>query len=247
MRKVALSILMVLTALMANHISAASGSVNAVKINNVGMGGHMFRLGENGLILDHTGMCMEGYIDVSADGQRGKRLVCLLEPIIDGQFMQDDIGELVGLYAFTVNSSQFRGKVKFGLPYTWFGLSMNSKVNDVKDIKMQVTLVDWANEAVIDKKVITIGKNDINIDRNSMTSNLISGFFGGGVDGDVIHTCVACDGTGLCDSCYGEGYLDPKSCRKCAASPGICRRCKGEGKEGSEINDGGGGLFDLFF
>ncbi|MDO5527692.1 MAG: hypothetical protein Q4F85_16595 [Prevotella sp.] len=39
------------------------------------------------------------------------------------------------------------------------------------------------------------------------------------------------DGTGLCEYCDGDGFLDPSVCRKCAQNPGICRHCQGTGTE----------------
>jgi hypothetical protein len=225
-----------------------SGKIGDINFNNVTLDNPMFRLGEAGLLLDNGGMSIEGQIGISTTGYRGRRLVCMVEPIIEGSYMEDNIGQCTAIYAFTPTAAQFSGNLSIAIPYSWLGMDLrrNSKITEPKNLQIQVTLVDWKSEKVLDTNTFDITADKMQFDGNNVPMNMLSSLFGGGVDGDVVHTCTACDGTGVCNSCYGDAYLDPSTCRKCATNPGVCRRCKGKGKEGAELQESGG-LFDLFF
>ncbi len=223
-----------------------AGRIGDLSFKNLTLKNPMFRLGENGLILDQQGMSLEGTIPLTVNGQRGKRIVCLVEPIIEGSYMQDGIGECTAVYAFTATSDQFSGDLTIAIPYQWLGIDIYSKVNEPKDIELSVTLADWASQTRLAQTVFDIDGSNMKLEGNVNPYAMLGELFEGSPQGNVISTCSACDGTGLCNSCYGDGYLDPSACRKCAADPGVCRRCHGTGEEGATVRESGG-LFDLMF
>lgn len=222
----------------------ATVSVNSAVIDNVGLNEPFFRFGDN-LIFDQTGMCMKGFVNVSVEGFAGKRLFCMVEPIVNGSTMADRSGSCNAVYAFAPSSSSYSGNVAFALPYQWAGLSMNSKVNDDLDLKIQVKILDMTSDnPVLAEKIIAIDNTNTQVDPNRVATDglgsMLGALFGGG-DGSI--TCTSCDGTGLCPFCDGDGFIDPSMCRKCSAHPGICRRCHGKGEEEVEIRESGGWIF----
>ena len=225
----------------------AANSINSLKIDNIGMGSRMIRMGKSGIILDNAGLCLEGKVSVTVEGQRGRRLLCILQPVQNGSFLKDRKGDVMSVLAFEPQSNSHTCSLPVEIPYSWLGIDLMSNKQTVKDFTVDVMIVDLDKVDPLASKVITLTVEDIKIDRNQLPNHLLGSLFGGdSVDGDFITKCSACDGTGVCSNCDGDGFLDPSICRKCAEDPGICRRCKGLGKEGTEV-DGGGSLFDLFF
>lgn len=243
LRPIFLAITIIVLALP-SRINAAGVSVNSVAINSVGLDEHFFRLGEN-LMLEHSGMCLKGHISVSAQGMRGKRLFCMIEPVINGSMMEDRNGSCNAIYAFNPSSASYTGKVAFAFPYSWLGMDMNSKPSDQADVKIQVTILDLTSEnPVITEKTIALDKSNMRIDSNNIAGDAVGSLMGslfGGGDGTI--TCSSCDGSGLCPYCDGDGFIDPSVCRKCSQHPGICRRCHGSGEEEVEIKESGGWFF----
>lgn len=230
---------------MASIQCEAAVSINSAAINNVGLNETFFRLGEN-LMLENSGMCLKGVINVSVQGMRGKRIFCMVEPIVNGSTMEDRKGDCNAIYAIQPTSANYAAKVAFAMPYSWMGISFNDRVDKERDIKLQVTILDLnAEKPVIATKTITLDQSNTRIDPNGIArggvGSLLGGLLGGGGDGTV--TCTSCDGTGLCPFCDGDGFIDPSVCRKCSQHPGICRRCHGKGEEEIEIKESGGWFF----
>lgn len=222
------------------------GKVISLLFNNITMNNPMFRQAEGGhLILDKQGMSLEGNISVNVKNHRGDRIVCLVSPIVNGNMLADSYGECTAIIAFTPNSESVQVNVPFALPYGWMGMNMNSKMNEPENLQVEVNVIDLKREAVLASALFDIGPQHIQLNQQDVPMNMLSSLFGGTADGDLTHTCAACDGTGLCSQCYGDAYLSPSNCRHCAGNPGICRRCKGLGEEGTNVS-GGGGLFDFF-
>lgn len=226
--------------------STSAAQIGDISFNNLTLKNPMFRLGDNGLILDQQGMSFEGTIPLTINGLRGKRIVCIVEPIIDGDYIQDKVGQCIAIYAFTSSSEQFSGDLTFAIPCQWMGIDLYSNVNEPKNVQISVTLTDWAAQTRLAHTTFDISGSNMKLKENVNPYAMLGELFDGGPDGNVITTCSACDGTGLCDKCYGDGYLDPTQCRKCAADPGVCRRCHGTGEEGATVRESGG-LFDLMF
>ncbi len=190
----------------------AAVSINSAAINNVGLNEIFFRMGDN-LMLGNSGMCLKGFINVSVQGMRGKRIFCMVEPIVDGSMMQDSKGDCNAIYAIQPTSANYTGKVAFALPYSWMGISFNDRVDKVRDLKLQVSIIDFnAEKPVIATKTITLDQSNTRIDPNGIVRD-------------------------------GDGFIDPSSCRKCSQHPGICRRCHGKGEEEVEIRESGGWFF----
>lgn len=225
----------------------AANSVNSLKIDNIGMGNRMIRIGKSGIILDDAGLCLEGKVSFSVDGNAGQRLFCILHPVQEGGYLKDRKGEVMSVIPFEPSSNAFTGSLPVEIPYSWLGIDLMSNKQTAKDITIEVMIVDPSKDEPLAEKTILLTDSDINIDHNQMPNHLLGSLFGGdSVDGDLISKCSACDGTGICNSCDGDGFIDPSVCRKCSNDPGICRRCKGLGKEGTDV-DGGGSIFDLLF
>lgn len=235
--------------LMAVSLTAdAANSVNGIKIDNMGMGNRMVRIGKNGIVLDDAGLCLEGRVSFTVEGSAGQRLFCILHPVRDGYYLKDRKGEVMSAIPFEPSSDAFTGSVPVEIPYSWLGIDLMSNKQTAKDITIEVMIVDPSKDDPLAEKTIVLTGDDIKIDRSQLPNHLLGSLFGGdSVDGDLISKCSACDGTGVCNSCDGDGFIDPSVCRKCANDPGICRRCKGLGKEGTEVDGGGGSLFDLLF
>jgi len=112
-----------------------------------------------------------------------------------------------------------------------------------------VSMYDFGSgkeEPMIGSSVICMDPASIQVDGNAVQGQVLSDMFGGGSMGGMDlgglmgamfgggtdtaeHTCVKCDGTGVCEYCDGDGFLNPSVCRKCAQNPGICRNCGGSG------------------
>lgn len=227
--------------------STSAARIGDITFNDLTLKNPMFRIGNNGgLVLDQQGMSLRGTIPLTVNGYRGKRIVCLIEPIIEGNYMQDGVGECTALYAFTSTSEQFSGDLTFAIPFQWLGIDIYSNVNEPKNLQISVTLADWNAQTPLASTTFDIDGNSMKLSGNVNPYSMLGELFEGGTDGNLISTCSACDGTGLCNECYGDGYLDPSQCRKCSADPGVCRRCHGTGEEGSTLRESGG-LFDLIF
>lgn len=227
-----------------------AGVIRNVGVDNLGWNETIFRLDDN-LMLDQTAMCLKGFVTVAVNNQRGNRMFCLVEPLIDGSPVSDGTGRCTAIFAFTPTSANYTGNVKFAIPYQWSGMNMNSNLQNVESFQLRITVVDFNKEnPIVASEDVTIDQSRINIDRDKVVQGGLSGIFGGsgtgniGTDmiatmfggGDTItHKCTSCDGVGLCPYCDGDGFIDPSICNKCASNPGVCRRCGGKGKETSEV------------
>ena len=231
--------------------AAQAGTVQFGKmiINNMGGGGRMVRMGDNGIFLDQTGFCMESEVTLKLNGFNNQRLVLVVMPAdVDGNVFEDRRGEMMTMVGFKVMGNQASKTVKVKLPMTWV-YENDKKVR----LTFQLSVLDSdVNEVA--SKLVTINPTDVNIDRNQLPGKMMGDIFGGGDDedgGDLVggllgglfggpsatqeHLCSACDGTGLCPDCYGDAFFKPSSCRRCGNDPGICRRCKGNKKEKVEV------------
>lgn len=233
--------------------SARAGNVEFGKmiINNMGAGGRMVRMGENGIFLDQTGFCMESEVTLKLNGFNGQRLVLAVMPAdADGSLFEDRRGNLMTLTGFKVMGGQANKTVKVKLPMGWvYG-------ND-KSVRLTFQLAVFDSEVnEVASKLVTINPKDVNINHEQLGGKMMGDLLGGGDDdaggGDMLggllgglfggsdatqeHICSACDGTGLCSECYGDAFFNPASCRRCGNDPGICRRCKGAKKEKVEID-----------
>ena len=218
--------------------------------NNMGMGGRMIRISDNGIFLDDAGMHFEGLLKMKVTGLRGERLICIVAPVDkDDNVMEDRQGELSNLTAFRVTSDNFTKTLPVEIPYTWINMERKEM-----SFRFDVTIVNSKMEEV-GKQIIQVAPQDITVDRANMANKmagdmlgfgggdgggldvggLLGGLFGGS-DATSEHLCSACDGTGLCAQCYGDAFFDPSKCRRCAQDPGICRRCKGAKTETVEID-----------
>lgn len=228
--------------------AAPSGSINNVLVHTIGMGKTLIRMGENNIFLQKSGLCFEGTISFTVKGCLGKRLICSVSPIEDESYLADNKGTLSALYGFTPRTASYNGKVDFQMPVSWLGIDIFSKNQEPRTMTIYIDIIDPATGNTIAADIVTLNNDNTKFDQNSSMASTISGMFGG-VSGDLINSCAACDGTGICNSCYGDAFFDPKVCRKCANHPGICRRCNGEGEEGTDIRGygSGGGILDLLF
>lgn len=224
-------------------VSAASLSVNSVKVENIGVNKRMIRLTDAGLLVGNAGMCVEVLVDIKATGLAGRRVVCSVAPLDeDGNMYGDSQGEAASTVAVTVPNANYSGRLMLPLPYQWV---MNQTSQKLESLKLGVTLACVGPEKIIEEKEVNLTENDIRIDHSKLGGKFMSDIFGGGSGGGLMggllgglfdtsdaestQTCPVCDGTGVCPHCDGDAFFDPKVCRKCANDPGICRRCKGEG------------------
>lgn len=212
-----------------------SGAVRSVTMDDILLSNDMFRITENGLIYDHGGFSFAGTLNVNVTGMRGKRVICFVSPVVNGSSMADNYGECTAIYPFTPTSENFNKAIKVALPISWFGIDIFSNNTTLESLQLNVALYDLNGDKFISEALIDLDQSNMDFRREDIADNMLMQFLGGGVSGNVIHTCTACDGTGLCDNCYGEAYIDPSVCRKCASNPGVCRRCKGKGEEGMNV------------
>lgn len=229
-------------------ITPQSGSNNFVVtdmvINNVGMGTPIVRLHDSGIFLSNTGISLIGKLSMKVMGMSGKRLIMMFTVLDEnGNEQADSNGSTSYVAPIQVPSSNYSCEVEVRIPYTWVNLEKRPSA-----LNFEVALLDFTT----DKEHRFIGQSAINIDPASVSVNgdavhnqMINDILGGGSIGglgvgDLMgamfggsdtaeHTCVKCDGTGVCEYCDGDGFLDPSLCRKCAHNPGICRSCNGTG------------------
>ena len=227
--------------------------IKSMKFDQMGMGGRMVRLSDNGIFLDDAGMHFEGFINMTINGFVGKRLVCMVEPLDkDGDRIADRKGQLMNLTAFNVKSNQFNGELNVDIPYAW--MDLKSKPTKFSYV---ITIIGPDGEP-ISSKTLNVDPQTIKVDGNKMGAKMMGDMFGvkgnsekdvaagvmmegllGGLFGPSVtaeHTCSACDGEGVCPECYGDAFLNPSLCRRCSRDPGICRRCKGSGTETVDID-----------
>ncbi len=227
--------------------STDAGSVNSLMFRTVSMSNMLFRMDSNNqLFIDKQSMSLKGNLGVTISGQAGKRVICMVTPIVNGDVMADSRGECTALYAFTPTSNRYDADVEIAVPYSWLGIGLNDKINEPKgDLGLSVAVLSLADDKVL-------AQGDFDLVAQNMTlgelnpMEMVGSLFGNSADGDVVHTCSACDGIGLCPYCDGDAFFDPSVCRKCSANPGVCRRCHGIGEEGVEVDDGLGGFGGLF-
>ncbi len=220
-------------------------TLDKVAVTNVGINKRMLRLGENGLILDNAGMCLEVTVAFSAKGITGRRVICEITPLdANDNYFVDSMGEVAAMEGVTIPSSDWSGKVMIPMPYSWVVTDENKKQGYVK---LGVTLAMMGEEEIKDTQIIKIANDEMKLsDKKNLGNKLMGDLFGGSSsgglmggllgamldtsDGEITQKCPNCDGTGVCDHCDGDAFFDPQICRKCANDPGICRRCKGEGE-----------------
>ena len=254
MKKLALQSLLAVAIMLLTSVSAiAAGTIElkSLSFNNIGMGGRLIRMGDNGILIDNAGMHLEGQLNMRVNGYMGQRLICAIAPVdAEGYSLADGNGNCIALVAFKVTSNQFTKNLPIEIPYTWIQADGNS-VN----LTFDVTILNSSVEEVA-HKVITLNPNDVNIDRSNIGNKMLGDVLGFGGDGgseaDLMggliggllggpsasqeYICNACDGTGLCPECYGDAFFNPSICRRCAQDPGICRRCKGAKKETVDVD-----------
>lgn len=218
--------------------TAATLNVGSVSIDNIGMNKRLIRLNDNGILIDNSGICVEVSVGIKAGDLTGHRVLCIVNPLdSEGNILADSNGEAMSATALTIPSVNYAGKVMLPIPYGW--------LNSLNNVKLGVSLMCLGNDEVGEMKVIDLDSNSINIDKSRVGNKLMGDMLGGsssgglggilmeglfgGSDAESTQPCPSCEGTRVCQHCDGDGFFDPKSCRKCATDPGICRRCKGEG------------------
>lgn len=220
-------------------------TVTGMVINNVGMGIPIVRLRNSGIFLSSTGMSLIGKLSVNVKGQVGKRLIMLFEVLDEnGEQQADNYGNTS--YAIPLQISKASGSydVEVRIPYGWMDLQKKPEA-----FNFEVSLLDFTankDNVLVGISTINMDPLSISVDGNAAKNQVLSDAFGGGSVGGMDmgsimgamlgggtdtaeHTCVKCDGTGICEYCDGDGFLDPSICRKCAQNPGICRSCQGTG------------------
>lgn len=222
--------------------AAGSLSVGSVTVDNVGLNKRLIRLDDNGIIVDNSGMCLEVSVGIKATDMSGRRVLCIVNPLDeDGNTLADRSGEAMSVVAITIPSANYNGKLMVPMPYQWVVTDQTRALNK---IKLGVSLLCIGDKNSGEFKIVDLDGSTIKVDRSNMGAKLMGDMFGGsgggglgsllggllgGSDAESTEPCPSCEGTGVCPHCDGDGFLDPKSCRKCASDPGICRRCKGEG------------------
>lgn len=222
----------------------ASIEITGMTIDNVGMGGRLIRLNDNSIFLDDAGLHLEGAVNIKASGFQGKRIICMLEPLdADGDRQADRLGNALCLWAVNVPNAQYAGKINVSVPYGWLDLE-----NKRQYLSFAVTLFDSELQELA-RKTVQVDAKSIKIDgmqardkivgdvlgESDLVGGVLDGLFGGST-AKAESLCRACDGTGLCPDCYGDGFFSPSSCRRCSHDPGICRRCKGAKTESVEYD-----------
>lgn len=229
-------------------ITAQSGSnhftVTDMVINNVGMGMPIVRLHDSGIFLSNTGISLIGKISMEIMGMSGKRLIMMLTVLDEnGHEQADNNGSTSYLTPIQVTSSNYSCELEVRIPYTWINLEKRPSA-----LNFEVSLLDFTTDnehTFIGESIISIDPASVSVNgdaaHNQMINDILGGGGIGGMDlGDLMgtmfggsdtaeHTCMKCDGTGVCEYCDGDGFLDPSLCRKCAHNPGICRSCNGTG------------------
>lgn len=239
-------ILILLAAVLSVSAQQPSVSIGVVKIDNIGMNKRMVRLSENGLIVDNAGMCVEVNVKVKATGLAGGRLLCQVMPTDqEGNMYEDKYGLISSSGAINIPTSNFSGDMTIPLPFAWVINDANQKMESVNLGVSLICFGDEEEDDIEDSKIVHLSGADIDIDRSQLGRKLIGDALGfsdeagametllGGLfdtsDAESTQPCPVCDGTGVCQHCDGDAYVDPRVCRKCNADPGICRRCKGTG------------------
>lgn len=232
-------------------ITSVSGgdkfTVTGMVINSVGMGKTIVRLRNSGIFLSNAGLSLIGKLSVNVKGQAGKRYIMLFEVLDEnGEQQADNYGNTS--YAIPLQISRTSGSydVEVRIPYGWMDLQKKPEA-----LNFEVSLLDFTgsgDNVIVGMSTINMDPLSISVDGNAAKDQVLSDAFGGGSIGGLDmgsimgamlgggtdtaeHTCMKCDGTGLCEYCDGDGFLDPSVCRKCAQNPGICRHCQGTGTE----------------
>lgn len=221
---------------------AGKGIIRGLGIDNFSLDAAIFRFDED-LLYEHTGPCLKGFVTVSLPNKRGKRMFCMVQPLVDGEYVGDNSGACTALFAFQPTSANYTGNVRFAIPYHWSGMNLDSSLKDIPPFTLKISILDFSlDEPCIAEKDITVDHSKISIDQENMIldsfSTLLRDSDGGSLIGEffssqetVKRRCRSCDGTGLCPHCNGYGYIDPSKCAKCRNNPGLCRRCNGSGEE----------------
>lgn len=220
-------------------------TVTGLVINNVGMGMPIVRLHDSGIFLSNTGVSLIGKLSVKVNGLAGKRLIMLFEVLDEnGESQSDNYGNTAYAIPLQVSSSSNSYEVEVRIPYGWIDLEKKPEV-----LNFGVTMMDFSadeGKGLVGMSLINMDPASISINHDDVHSQAMSDIFGGGSAGGIDlggivgamlgggtdtaeHTCMKCDGTGLCEYCDGDGFLNPSVCRKCAQNPGICRHCQGTG------------------
>lgn len=225
-------------------MEAATMQIGKVSIDNIGMNKRLLRLGDNGLMLGHSGMCVEVTVNFRLDDMAGERVVCEVAALsADGDYLQDATGDAAAVEAITALSDSYVGKVVVPLPYSWV---INADSKRTETIRLKVTLATFGEDGMLEQKDVILSGSEINIDSRNLGNKLAGDLLGGGSaggglagailgslfdtsDGETTQDCPSCEGSGICPHCDGDGFFVANYCRKCVNDPGICRRCKGEG------------------
>lgn len=242
--KMIFKLMLAVFALSAMPADAATLSIGRVSIDNVGMNKRMLRLNDYGLMVDHSGLCVEVTVNFNIEGLMGDRVVCEVAPLgANGGYLEDSKGDAAAVEGITVLSNSYSGKVVVPLPYSWV---MNEGNKSRQAVRLLVTLASFGDDQIIEQKEVTLSGSDINIDGRKMGNKLMGDILGGGSgggglvggllgslfdtsDAESTQECPSCEGCGVCPHCDGDGFFVVSACRKCQQDPGVCRRCKGEG------------------
>lgn len=219
-------------------------TIGEAKVDDFGLNKLLYRWHPNGgLLIDTSGMCFEMSLTYNAKDMVGSRVFCLVSALDkDGNELADRTGVCASLAAQNVSSQNANGTFRFVMPQGWLVNTANREAGSIRLFAQVFSLEDGGPKA---EKEFTLTGDALKIDNRNLPGKLMGDLFGGSesdamgnlIDGlfggptaSSTQPCPACDGTRLCQNCDGDGYFDPSSCRKCTAAPGICRRCKGEGK-----------------
>lgn len=230
-----------ITALRGGDIVKVHGMV----IDNVGMGMPVVRWRDAGIFLCDTGMSLIGKVTMTVNGLAGKRILMMLQVYDEeGKLRADNSGSAAYFTPLQIPSNSYSCEVEVRIPYVWIDLQ-----NKPTEFNFGVAMYDF--ESNMEKPMFAMSEikmdpASIQVDGNAVQGQILSDMFGGGSMGGMDlgglmgamlgggtdtaeHTCVKCDGTGVCEYCDGDAYFKPSICRKCAQNPGICRNCGGTG------------------
>ncbi len=221
-------------------------------ISHAGMGKPVVRMRDAGIFLSNTGMCLVGKLSLKVKGHAGKRLIMSFNVLdADGNDQADSNGPTAYLIPVDVPSDNYSCEAEVRIPYAW--IDMKKKPKSLNFAVDMFDFVSGKDDPLIATSIINFDPSAVKVDPNTAGKQVLGDIFsggsiggGGGAGGGLNlgsimgamlgggsdtaeHTCMKCDGTGICEYCDGDAFLNPSICRKCAQNPGICRSCEGSG------------------
>ncbi len=220
---------------------AFAGTIGIVDtgIYNVCINKRVMRINDNVVAAELSGIGLEVSVDIATKNMKGQRLLCIVTPLNDdGSPCTDRYGELTSAVAIDIADNDYSDCLKVPLPGHWLPGQQGQTLTSAR---LKVTLKSVYDNTPAATKKYSLDQSKIRIDTQNIGRKFMSDIFSSpgmsaGIgslfyDQTAQMECRSCDGTMICPSCDGYGFIDPRSCRKCSRDPGICRRCKGLGQE----------------